>query len=252
MKTLIYFLLVSFSSFVLATPEIKGDPAEIETYLMGIPKIISITAQADEVASSSKARIWLSVETEAKALSKALQQNRDIRIQIRKKLADIGITGKEVSESKFSSTPEYGFFGDLPKSYKVNNTLSVLVDSEEKMIGVANISDLQKGVRYLSSKPELVNKDEIYRELTEKALNIAKEKVELYQQKLGVKLVPVYFDESVGGIPVERKRERRALKKSLSSSLYEADAEASFGSSKLSLVMTIQYRVYPSPINTAK
>jgi len=246
MKYIFLFLFVSTSQFVIAAPEIKGDPAEIETYLMGIPKIISITVQVEELASSSKARIWLAVETEEKALAKALQQNQNIRMEIRGKLAKIGIKGKDISESKFSSTPEYGFFGDLPKSYKVNNTLSVLVDSEEKMIGVANISDLNNGVRYLSSKPELENKEEIYKALTKKALDRAKDKAELYQQKLGVKLVPVYFDESSEGMAVERKLKSRALKKSFSSSVaYESVTEAGFGSSTLSLVMTIKYQVYP-------
>jgi uncharacterized protein YggE len=252
MKKLLFILFVVFSQFVSAAPEIKGNPEEIEQYLSGIPRIIAISDQSDKVVSANKARIRLAVRTEAKALADALGQNRKIRAAIRKKLAEIGIKPDEINESKFSSTPEYGMFSDTPKSYKVNNTLSVLVDSEDKMIAVANLSDLDEHVRYLSSKPEIENKENVYKELSKKVLQNIKDKAEFYQQQLGVKLVPVYLVENAVGRPDQEQfqdklSQRGAFTKSIGASVasYRSVALTSFGETKLSLAMTIQYKVYP-------
>ncbi len=247
MKTLLFLFVLSYVQFAVAAPEIKGNPEEIEHYLDGIPKVISIRVQADEVVSSQKARIHLVVETESKALSDALRQNQAIRQTIRKKLAAFAIKPDEINASKFSSTPEYGFFGDLPKSYKVANTLSVLVDSEEKMIAVASIADNEKQVRYLSSKPEIVGKDSIYQKLTDKALQLAKAKAALYQQQLGVKLVPVFVEENTSGAIMQPPLHKdKAFKRSMSTvSYFEAPDVASFGESKLSVNALVQYKVYP-------
>ncbi len=253
MKKLLSILLVVLSQLVAASPEIKGNPEEIERYLNGIPKIIAITDQADKVVSANKARIRLAVETEAKALADALGQNRNIRMAIRKKLAEIGIKAGEINESKFSSTPEYGIFSDMPKSYKVNNTLSVLVDSEDQMIEVANISDLDKHVRYLSSKPEIENKENVYKGLSEKVLQKVKAKAEIYQQQLGIKLIPVYLAENaVRRLNQEQFQDKLSQRGSFQKSIvssggsYAGDsAVTSFGETKLSLSMTIQYKVYP-------
>ena len=247
MKINLYILLLVCTQFVFATPEIKGSPGEIKQYLNGIPKVISIRVQADEVVSSQQARIRLLVETESKALSDALRQNQAIRKIIRKKLLGFAIKPDEINESKFSSTPEYGFFGDLPKSYHVSNTLSVLVDSEEKMIAVASIADTEKQVRYLSSKPEIVGKDKIYQKLTDKALQLAKAKADLYQQQLAVKLVPVFVEENTQSVIAQtRLAQDKSLKRGMSSVAYfNPTATSSFGESKLSVNALVQYKVYP-------
>jgi len=246
------FLLVAglfCSSMALASPEIKGTPEVIEGYLNGLPKIISINANAEEVVSSSKARIKLLVETEAKALAEALRENYSIRANIRKKLKDLGIEPKDINESKFSSTPEYGLFGDAPKSYNVTNTLSVLVDSEEKMISVANISDLNKNVRYLSSKPQMLEQEKNYSTLLLKALQLAKEKANLYQKELNVKLVPVYFDENATGTvdyQQDKMSRKGMIQKSITSTSSYSGKAASFGETKLSIHVSIRYKVFPN------
>ncbi len=249
MKIVLFLLLLSVSFSAVATPEIKGTPGEIGQYLNGIPKIITINAQADQLVSSKKARIKLSIETEAKTLADALRQNRSIRQTIRKKLLALSINPDQINESRFSSTPEYGFFGDLPKSYTVNNTLSVRVDSEQKMIAVAQIADTTRQARYISSTPEIEDKEAVYTALSQKALQKAKQKAELYQQQLGIKLVPVFVnEEKAGQMPRPQIAQKRRFDKSMgSTSYFEADSKAvaSFGETRLSVIATIQYKVYP-------
>ena len=250
MRKLLFVFLIAFSRFAAASPEIKGNPDEIERYLNGIPKIVTINEQADTLVSSNKARIKLHVKTEAQVLADALRKNSTIRSAIRKKLLGLGIKKTDINESKFSSTPEYGFFGDTPKSYTVNNTLSVLVDSEEKMIAVASISDENKNIRYLSSKPEIVDKDEVYKELSKKALQRVKEKAAQYQEQLGVKLIPVSFNENtVGSMARDTLEYRGSVKETRLSTVSKVSKQAlletSFGETKLSFIATVQYKVYP-------
>ena len=248
MKKLFFIFALFNSGFVLASPELKGTPEVIEQYLNALPKIITIQASADKVVSSNKARIKLLVETNAKGLADALQKNYNIRVNVRKKLKEIGIDASSINESKFSSTPEYGIFGDMPKSYNVTNTLSILVNSEVQMISVANISDTNKNVRYLSSRPEMLGQDKSYNELLKKAIQAAKEKAELYQQALNIKLVPVYFDENAMGVTeLDKISKRGILKKSSYSSVTSSPGfAANFGETKLSVQIRIKYKVFPS------
>lgn len=245
MKKLLLSLSIFCSFIVTAAPEIKGSPEEIEQYLDAIPKTISISGRAERVLNSTKAKINLSVKTESKSLADALKQNYKIRAGIRKKLLELGIVKSDINESKFSSTPEYGIFGDEPKSYTVSNVLLVLVSSEEQMISVADLSDKDKSIRYLSSKPTIVGEDKIKDELVLEALQSAKEKAQLFEDELDVELVPVQFSESATNVTDQNVMPQSRSK--VVSSVISYDKPNGFGEQKLSMTISLTYKLIPNP-----
>lgn len=233
-------LLLSIS--VQAQPELSGVPSELEPFLNGIPKTVTFTAMAKELLSMNKAVIKLSVETESKQLSNALKENLRIRKIVRDKLESAGIDSSKIKESKFSSTPEYGFFDERPKSFKVENSLSIEITDEAQMIAVATVSDELEQVHYLGSSAELEDKPESSQELLEKAIMLVQNKAELFKSKLGVELKAVEFQEHLNALPADTDQNYRRQKvKSLYSS--STNADTSFGQSTYYATVSVTYEV---------
>lgn len=230
-------------SIAMAAPEIKGSPEEIGQYLSGIPKVVSINASADQMIASNEARMSLLVNTGSKKLSDALKKNYDTRNNLKKQLKALGIKDSSINESKFSSTPEYGMFGDEPKSYNVSNVISVSLSSEEQMISIAGISDGNANIRYLSTRPMTLDKEKIQAELFSKAIQKAKDKASKYESELNVTLVPVNIQENTMGVFDENLNQQKRMSK-ISSLSY--GKENAFGSKKLNVSVTIQYKLMPN------
>ena len=112
-----------------------------------------------------------------------------------------------------------------------------------------HISDLNKNVRYLSSKPQMLEQEKNYSALLLKALQLAKEKANLYQKELNVKLVPVYFDENATGT-IENQQDKmshkRLIQKSITTTSSYSGKTVSFGETKLSVHISIRYKVFPN------
>ncbi|XOV78640.1 MAG: SIMPL domain-containing protein [Aestuariibacter sp.] len=241
-KKAVASIILLSSLMVQAQPELSGTASELEPFLAGIPKTVTFTATAKELLSMNKAVIKLSVETESKRLSDALKENLNIRKSVRDKLESAGIDGSKIKESKFSSTPEYGFFDERPKSFKVENSLSIEIADEAQMIAVALVSDEIEQVHYLGSNAELEDKPESNQELMEKAILLVQNKAELFKSRLGVQLQAVEFREHVNENPVNANENYRRQKvKSLYSS--EVNADTSFGHSTHIATVSVTYEV---------
>ena len=241
MKHVFLALCLFSSSAAMAAPEIKGSPDELQAYLTAIPKVISISASAEKVLVSSEALMTLSVKTEAKKISEALQTNYDIRANLRKALIELGIKESNISESKYSSTPEYGMFSDEPKSYTVSNVVSVKLMSEEQMIAVSEVADNNDKIRYLSTKATLLEKEKIRAELVSKAMTSVKAKASIYEDELNVKLVAVEVNEVVQNFIANSPRYNKSSK-----ILSSAGIGGVFESKELSLDLTVKYQLYPN------
>lgn len=242
-KTTASLLLIA-SLMVQAQPELSGTPSELTPFLKELPKTVTFTATAEELLSMNKAMIRLSVETESKQLSSALKENLSIRKQVRKKLESAGIDGANIKESKFSSTPEYGFFDERPKSFKVENSLSIEIVDEAQMIAVATVSDELEQVHYMGSSAELKNKPESNQALLEKAIQLVENKAALFKSKLGVELKAIEFHEYPNPQPLETEQKyRRQKTKALYSSVSSPAADASFGQATYSATVSVTYEV---------
>ncbi len=240
-KRFIVVMLISISSVVSAAPQIAGTVSELRDYLDGVTEVVSIEGSAISKVSSDKAVIKLLISTEAPALAQALMDNSKLRKRIRSQLLNAGVEDRNIRDYKFSSTPEYGFFGDEPKSYKVDNILSVEVISEEQMVKVASISDKERNIRYVSSNPEVDDSEKIRADLLKKALSNAKAKASLYESELGVKLKVISFSESSFSTLDAQEMPMRRDKQAIYSSA--ATSNTQFGESRFVMAVTVKYRV---------
>lgn len=234
--------LCLISGVTFAEPKLEGTPVELEKYLGGLDKTVMIQGTAETRSSSNKAIIHIVVETESVTLEKALQDNSLIRLRVRAQLKKAGISEENVRGSRFSSTPEYGFFGDEPKSYKVKNSLAIVVMSEEQMIKVASISDKEKNVRYISSKADVGDRLVIRAKLLRDALKSVKTKADIYQDQLGLKLTPISFSEQWHDA-VDLELEPRRYKSNISSVAYRSGKQASFGEAKFVMSVSVKYKL---------
>ncbi len=243
MKKLLIVLVLLIAKSAYAEPRIEGTISELREYFLSENvNTVVLEATASNKVSYNKAVIKLLIKTENKNLATALEVNSKIRAKIKKMLVSSGIDKKNIKESKFSSTPEYGIFGDEPDSYKVENVLSIVVNTEQQMIKVASISDKEKGVRYVSSKPEIGDRSQIRSELIKGALAKINDKAVIYQNNLKIKLIPESF-EDVSFNFIEQEPTPRLKKSKYSSYSSDQVGISSFGETKFSITLRVKFRV---------
>jgi hypothetical protein len=179
-----------------AEPELKGSASELAGYLTAVPKLVSLTGEAEVKVPADRALISLKVVTENKSLQEASRVNQEIRSRILRTLAKQGIPNERVRPSKFSSTPKYGVFREKAKSYRVENTVKISAQDEKEFQAVANLVDAIAEVRYESIEFEHSDKDGLKAKALAQAIDKAGEKKKLYEERLGVKLSPKAFQET--------------------------------------------------------
>lgn len=184
-------LFICASLNVMALPEIKGNPAELEKFLKPEVPTVILKAKAEEKAYTDTAIISLVVTTENKLMAEAIKQNTNLRTGIMSTLVQAGIKADKIQSSKFSSSPQFGWFGSKPSSYEVVNRLAITIDDGKFMTDIANIADSHSEVELVDTQFEH-SKAEAY---TEKAKQKALEKIlkekSIYEKSLGVTLIAV-------------------------------------------------------------
>ena len=189
-----------------AAPELKGDPGELTAYLLDGKRIVSIAASGESKVQADRATITLRVKTKDSAFAQALKLNRDVRTKLGQQLQQAGITPDRISAAKFSSVPNYGFFGDKPSSYEISNDVSVVVRGEDDMAIIAQAVDGMKEVSYLAAQFEDSNKKAHEGDALDDALaNIARKK-SAYEKALSITLTPL----RVGDTSYQRVRQMAA------------------------------------------
>lgn len=145
---LLFISIFLFASTAIADPEVKGKPNELIKYLKANENTVTISAQATHEVEADQAVALISIITENGLLKKALEQNLELRKKIINKLTKDGISSKKITGTKFSSTPQYGFFEKKPSNYKVENVMKIIVSSEIEFQYVASIIDSYDEVFY--------------------------------------------------------------------------------------------------------
>ena len=192
MKIQIYsfFALLCFIfSPLFAAPEITGTPNEIREIIYPQAKVIVIRAQAVETDYSDKAIITIVVTTEEEELAASMQNNKQLREKILTRLQKAGIAAKEINTAKFSTSPQYGWFGEKPDSYKVVNRMDVGVYAENQLIELAKIADEYEEVVLADTRFEHTKKREFQNRVKQKALEDILQQKKFYEESLGIKLV---------------------------------------------------------------
>nr|WP_243749537.1 SIMPL domain-containing protein [Pseudoteredinibacter isoporae] len=198
-KSFLCFIGVLFSGTVIAQPEIKGNPEDLRGFLHPTGNVVVISASAEEKAYSDVAIISLVVTTENKMLSQSIADNSSLRDRVNQELLDSGIEESAIKSSKFSSSPEYGWFGSKPSSFKVVNRMAISIIREEHLEEIAKIADRYKQVVLSDTVFEHSKKKEYLEKVKAKALaDILKQK-DMYESLLDLKLRAVGIRDSNEG-----------------------------------------------------
>jgi len=196
MKNLSLAVLFLLPFSLNAAPELKGNPEDLRGFLHPRDNIISISAEAEKTAYSDQATLNLVITTEEKKLSNSIKRNSNLRNKIKQNLISKGIPADKINNSNFSSSSEYGWFGDEPDSYKVMNRIAIEINAEEQLQIIAEIADEHDEIK-LSATTFKHSKKEVYNQkVKQKALEKVLVKKAYYEQALGIKLTPVSFNES--------------------------------------------------------
>lgn len=185
-----------FTQIAVAAPELKGSPQELRGFLYPRDHIVSISAQAEEKAYSDQAIISLVIKTEAKKLAQSISNNSKLRQQFTQDLIQAGLESEAIKSSKFSSSPQYGWFGNKPSSYEVINRMAITIKQSEHLETIASIVDQYDQVELSDTTFEHSQKDALQDAVKEKALKKILKRKQFYEQSLGLKLTPVDIRES--------------------------------------------------------
>jgi uncharacterized protein YggE len=139
-------LFCSLPLGALAQPELKGSPNELRQFLHPHDKIVTLSAEAEEKAYSDRAIISLVITSEDKQLSTSISNNIALRESISQQLVTAGINPEHIKSSKFSTSPQYGWFGKKPDSYKVVNRMAVTITEESQLKSIASVADSKEEI----------------------------------------------------------------------------------------------------------
>lgn len=252
-KTLTTLLLVTLSSSLHAATELSGNPDELSHYLLDQRKIATLNGSATEEVEADTAIVAITVRTKGSKLNDALQENEKVRKAIKDNLQQAGIPGDKINASKFSSTPNYGWFKEKPSSYEISNEVKITISSEEQLRAVAKIVDGQEEVLMGATEFKDSQKEGNEQKALQKALASVKSKQKLYEQSLGITLTPVrVIDQNVYAQGVPRIRpQARGYEKQIDSAtamvMSEAPVEqggsADFGAITYSANSTVEFVV---------
>lgn len=195
-KISIILVVLMTASIGLAEPELKGSPSELSAYLAGVPRPVALTGKSEVKAPADQAVVKITVRTEGSSLEAALKANQDLRVKMLATLKKSGIPSERIVPSKFSSTPQYGFFSKRPSGYKVENLVKITIKSEKDFQEVAKIVDSFREVDYEGIEFELSNKTELKAKVTEQACDAVLKKKKMYEEKFDIKLVARSFVET--------------------------------------------------------
>mgnify|MGYP006129407289 FL=1 len=195
-KLISCLLFFTVSTAAFAQPELKGSPNELRHFLHPNDKIITLSAEAEEKAYSDRAIISLVITSEDKQLSTSISNNIAIRESISRQLVSSGLNPDYIKSSKFSTSPQYGWFGKKPDSYKVVNRMAVTITEESQLRTIATVTDSKEEVELSDIAFEHSQKDAYKSRVKQLALEKVMKQKSIYESSLGVVLTPVSFRDN--------------------------------------------------------
>ncbi len=188
---------LTLAGFSTAEPILKGSPEELRQFLDPIEYTVTLNATHDETAYSDKAIVSLTITTEASQLGNSMRTNAALRISITQTLLDAGVGADEINTSKFSSSPQFGWFGSKPKSFEVVNRMSVGITDEAHLQLIAVLTDDNDEVVLAGMKFEHTAKETFENKVRANAMDKALAQKAVLEERLGFVLVPIGFNEQI-------------------------------------------------------
>ncbi len=178
-----------------AETELKGNPKELASYLAQLPQMVSITGESEVKVPADKAEVTIKVTTESKSLSEALRLNQEARGRVAAFLLGNGFSTNQIQGAKFSSTQKSGWFSEKAKNHRIDNFLKIVVRDEKEFQTVGNAVDKWPEVQLIGIDVQHSDKQVLKTKAHAEALAKAGERRRMYEENLGVKLVPKSFQE---------------------------------------------------------
>jgi uncharacterized protein YggE len=195
--TLLTTTLLALQLTAFAEPEIKGTATELSQYLNTLPKNVIVTGEAEVRVPAHRAVLNLRVITESRSLQEALRLNVDARNRLSDYLKKQGITEDRIHASKFSSTPQFGLFGDKAKSYRIENVVRVAVQDDKEFQAAGAAVDQWAEVQFGGVEFEYADREALKAKVTNDACDNASTRKKTYEEKFGFQLTPVNFSEGI-------------------------------------------------------
>jgi uncharacterized protein YggE len=255
MKIFITLLLVHLSTIAnLHATEIKGTPEELKAFLFPDKKVVSLSADVERRVYADQAIVSVVVKNEAKTLSNAMQANAKLRDTLKKRLIESGLAADNIQNSQFSSSPQYGWFGDEPKSFEVINRVAVKISDESALQALASITDQFKEMTISGTEYKHTQKESVYEDMKKEALDKILANKRYYESSLDVVLNTANFYDSglqinatagardVEIIEVKAKRLQEA-DLSYSSAVRRPKATSSFEEIEYTITMRVEFEI---------
>ncbi len=249
----LYIVVISLSVAVKAAPELKGHPDELKSFIYPDERTVTISGNAKEKAYSDKAIISLVIVTEKSKLADAIKENSSLRAKVSSTLTSSGLNQDNIKTSKFSTSPQFGWFSDKPKSYEVINRMAISIKNEEALNLIAKISDDNKEISLASTEFEHTLKAIFEEKLKKKALSKVMAQKDFYESTLGLKLKAVsFYDRDVvqDGTRGARDREEtipvtasRMKQRSFSSNEPAIVARQTFDEVEYSVTISVEFEI---------
>lgn len=186
--------LVSTLSFAAA--EIKGTADEVKTLLVPAERTVTLNGQAQQKAFTDRAVISLVVSTTENQLAKSLDRNAAVRAAVTAALTAAGVAEADINISKFATSPQFGWFGRTPDSYEVINRIAVVVNTEAQLRTIGTlVNQYRKEVELAGTVYEHSFRSRFEEQVKKSAMDSLQKQRAMYEESLGVKLVPVSFRE---------------------------------------------------------
>ena len=183
-------------AFASASPEVKGNPEELRRFLHPQKRLVSLNAEDEQKVYADIANVSLVVTTEESTMASALERNSKVRQTLIAALLSSGVKRDSINTSKFSTSPQYGWFGKKPTSYKVLNRMAVSITNEAQLHALAKLADSNKEVEFSETEFEYSQEDTLKKTLKARALKKIMEEKSFYEKSLGVSLKPVIFHDA--------------------------------------------------------
>ncbi len=191
--TLLAMALLVLAGHAAGATELTGTPEELKAFLQSQVRTIVLRDEAEEIGSNDIAKITLVIRTSERDLSRSLDANNRKREAVARQLRELGLEQDDIKSSRYSASPQYGWFGSKPSSYEVVNTLVASVNGPELFQGVAAIADNDDDVSFGGVEFEHSEKEQFEKRVRDKAVEKILEQASYFEGKLGLKLTAVNF-----------------------------------------------------------
>src|SRR5262245_12304930 len=181
----------------LAEVELKGSASELAAQLASVPRTVNVTGEGEVKVQADRAIVTFKVSTEKKSLADSLRANEEIRNRLTEFLKERGLGTEQIRASKFSSTPKYSVFSEKAKSHRVDNLIKVTARDELQFQTIASAADKFAEVSYLETVFEHSDNEGLKAKAIAQACDNANNRKKVFEEKLGLKLTPRRFIETM-------------------------------------------------------